>query len=288
MSQNTPYDALRLSAILDAATAAAYAGEEVIREGARRLGTLQWQSKGRSDFLTEVDTSSERVIRARLQHELAAQFGAVPVLGEESWTDDEIPAGLCFVVDPLDGTTNFLHGVPTYAVSIAAVHDGEPIVGVIRHAAIDETYSAVRGGGAWLNGERMHVSPNTDPARSLIATGIPFGGEENLDRYARQFVPVAAATAGLRRAGAAALDLAGVAAGRYEAFWELQLSPWDIAAGLLMIEEAGGVATDFTGRRAGIGSSPVIAGNPKMHEWLLEILQRTDAAHFHLASSGAP
>lgn len=270
-------DAMLLS-IRDATVAAAYAGEEIIRAGAARLGSLQWQTKGPADYLTDIDTSSESVIRERLQHALAPRFGHVPVLGEESWTGGAIPHGLCFVVDPLDGTTNFLHGVPAYAVSIAALYDGEPVVGVVRHAALDETYTAIRGAGAWLNGERMRVSSIVEPARSLIATGIPFGGEKDVARYARQFVPVAAATAGLRRAGAAALDLAGVAAGRYEAFWELQLSPWDIAAGILMIEEAGGVVTDLDGHRANIESSPLVAGSPAMHAWLIDVLRSTESS----------
>lgn len=124
----------------------------------------------------------------------------------------------------------------------------------------------------------MRVSSIVEPARSLIATGIPFGGEKDVARYARQFVPVAAATAGLRRAGAAALDLAGVAAGRYEAFWELQLSPWDIAAGILMIEEAGGVVTDLDGHRANIESSPLVAGSPAMHAWLIDVLRSTESS----------
>lgn len=276
MSRDVIGDAMLLT-IRDAALSAAQAGEEIIRAGASRLGSLQWQTKGPADYLTEIDTSSEAVIRERLQQALARHFGHVPVLGEESWSGGVVPQGLCFVVDPLDGTTNFLHGVPAYAVSIAALHDGEPVVGVIRHAALDETYTAIRGAGAWLNGELMHVSSIVEPARSLIATGFPFGGDENVARYARQFVPVAAATAGLRRAGAAALDLAGVAAGRYEAFWELRLSPWDIAAGILMIEEAGGVVTDLDGRRANIESSPLVAGSPAMHAWLIDVLRSTES-----------
>ncbi|MGI8508183.1 MAG: inositol monophosphatase family protein [Gemmatimonadaceae bacterium] len=273
----TVFDDKLLASIRDAALSAAHAGEEIIRAGAARLGSLQWQTKGPADYVTEIDTSSEAVIRERLQHALEPHFGHMPVLGEESWSGGMIPHGLCFVVDPLDGTTNFLHGVPAYAVSIAALHDGEPVVGVVRHAALDETYSAIRGAGAWLNGERMRVSSIVDPARSLIATGIPFGGRKDVARYARQLVPVAAATAGLRRAGAAALDLAGVAAGRYEAFWELQLSPWDIAAGILMIEEAGGVVTDLDGRRANIESSPLVAGSPAMHAWLIDVLQSSES-----------
>lgn len=276
MNGNATVRPALLSAILDASVAAARAGEEIIRAGAARLGSLQWQTKGPADYLTEVDTSSEAAIRDCIQTALHPRVGAVPVLGEESWTGGDIPDGLCFVVDPLDGTTNFLHGVPAYAVSIAALLDGEPAVGVVRHAALDETYTAVRGRGAWLNGKPMRVSQITEPARSLIATGFPFGGKRDVLRYSRQFVPVAAATAGLRRAGAAALDLAGVAAGRYEAFWELQLSPWDIAAGMLMIEEAGGVVTDMRGRRATVESSPLVAGSPTMHAWLIDTLRSSD------------
>lgn len=271
-------DSVMLASILDAALTAAGAGEKIIRDGAARLGSLQWQTKGPADYLTEIDTLSESAIRERLQQALAPRFGHVPVLGEESWSGGSIPRGLCFVVDPLDGTTNFLHGVPAYAVSIAALHNGEPIAGVVRHAALDETYTAIRGAGAWLNGERIRVSSIVEPARSLIATGFPFGGNADVARYARQFVPVAAATAGLRRAGAAALDLAGVAAGRYEAFWELRLSPWDIAAGILMIEEAGGVVTDLDGRRANIESSPLVAGSPTMHAWLMGVLRSTETS----------
>lgn len=279
VNENGPYEPGVLSAILRASVSAARAGAEIIRQGAARLGSLQWQTKGPSDYLTEIDTSSEAVIRTGLQDALSAPFPAVPVFGEESWTGEEIPRGLCFVVDPLDGTTNFLHGVPAYAVSIAALHDGEPIVGVILHAAADELYTAIRGSGAWLNGDPMRISPITEPSRSLIATGFPFGDSEDVQRYARQFVSVAAATAGLRRAGVAALDLAGVAAGRYEAFWELQLSPWDIAAGILMIREAGGIVTDLAGTRANVSTFPLVAGSPVMHAWLLDVLRSTDSRH---------
>lgn len=271
-------DAQQLTAILEASLSAARAGEQIIRAGAARLGSLEWQTKGPADFLTEIDTASEAAVRDVLHAELAHRFASMTVLGEESWTGDRIPAGLCFVVDPLDGTTNFLHAVPAYAVSIGALYDGEPVAGVIRHAAMDETYTVVRGRGAWLNGEEMRVSTITDPQRALIATGIPFGGSSFVATYAQQMVPVARATSGLRRAGAAALDLAGVAAGRFEAFWELELSPWDIAAGILMIEEAGGIVTNLDGSRAGVNSSPLVAGSPAMHRWLLDTLHSVGGA----------
>lgn len=276
-----PYSPATLTHFLGAMIGAAREAGAIIRDGAARVGTLVWESKGpseylASDFFTKIDTASEQRIRAELQTALYEDFPGVPVLGEESWTGDAIPDGLSFLADPLDGTTNFLHGVPVYAVSIAALHDGVPIAGVILNAATDELYTVVRGFGANWNGMSIGVSDITNPARALIGTGIPFNGNADLDRYVRQLARVAAATAGIRRAGAAAIDLAWLAAGRYDGFWELHLSPWDIAAGILMIAEAGGVVTDLDGNPATVMSSPIVAGNRTMHPWLLETLQRAD------------
>jgi myo-inositol-1(or 4)-monophosphatase len=259
---------------------AARAGERVIRRGAERLGSLVWESKGVADFLSEVDRDSEEAIRETLEHRLRGVLPGAPVLGEETWTGDAIPRGACFVVDPLDGTTNFLHGVPVYAVSIGALIDGQVAAGVVLDVARDELFAAARGRGATRDGTPIRVSTVTALERALIATGFPFGEDAQIARYARQFQPVAAVTAGIRRAGAAALDLAGVACGRYEAFWELDLAPWDVAAGILLIEEAGGIVTGIDGARATVETSPLVAGSPAMHAWLLDSLQRADARYF--------
>lgn len=264
--------------ILDSMVAAARAAESVIRDGAARSASLVWESKGMSDYLTEVDTTSERVIRDHLVEQLGPVFPELRVLGEESWKDEPVPGGLSFVVDPLDGTTNFLHGLPAYSVSIAALLDGDPLIGVVLDIPHDEMFTAVRGTGARLNGVPIHVSTIVEPARALIATGFPFGEDADTARYARQFMPVAERTAGIRRVGSAAIDLAWVAAGRFEAFWELSLSPWDIAAGILLVREAGGLVTGIDGERAGLHTSPLVAGNGEMHPWLLDILQRADAS----------
>jgi len=193
------------------------------------------------------------------------------IIGEEL-SPDIVTEGLVWVVDPLDGTTNFLHGYPSYAVSIAAAIDGVLEAAVVHHVPRNETYHATLNGGAWIGDRRLQVSRIHDPEYALIATGFPFRDLTGLDEYQRQFARVAAGTSGIRRPGAAALDLADVAAGRFDGFWEQHLSAWDIAAGCLLIREAGGVVTDSEGRDIGIEHSVIVAGNPAMHQWLLAIL----------------
>jgi myo-inositol-1(or 4)-monophosphatase len=226
-----------------------------------------WTLKGSRDFVTEVDRTAEHIIAdILLQDDSSGR-----IIGEELSPAVETD-GLVWVVDPLDGTTNFLHDYPCYAVSIAATVDGVLEAGVVFHVPRNEIYYAWRGGGAWLEDRRLQVSPISDPGFALIATGFPFRDVSRLEEYQRQFARVALATSGIRRAGAAALDLADVAAGRFEGFWEQRLSAWDIAAGILLIREAGGVITDFTGRDVGIEHTGVVAGNRTIHEWLLAVL----------------
>ncbi len=248
---------------------AAEAAAAVIREGAARRETLSWESKGPADYVSEIDRAAETEIRVRMLR----AFPQAQMLAEEGWGGESVARGLSFVVDPLDGTTNFLHGVMEYAVSIAALEDGVPVAGVVLNAARGDVYTATRGGGAFRDWERMRVSPLTEPAKALIATGFPFKAMASLDVYAEQFKAVAQRTAGIRRAGAAALDLANVASGRFEAFWELQLSPWDVGAGILLVREAGGVATDLDGEEAQVRHGSFVAGSPAMHAWLMQTLR---------------
>src|SRR4029079_16519811 len=186
---------------------------------------------------------------------------------------EPIGDGLVFVADPLDGTTNFLHGFPWYAVSIGAMDQGALVAGVILNAANGELFTATAGGGARLNGQPIHVSSIADPGRALIGTGFPFKDPQHIDEYLRMLPPMMRDIAGLRRPGSAALDLADVACGRFEAFFELSLSPWDIAAGVLIAREAGGIVTDRTGAPCQVARTSVVAGNPAMHSWLLEIVR---------------
>jgi myo-inositol-1(or 4)-monophosphatase len=257
----SPLDLLRL-----AGTAARRAAEYV-RAVRRPSDPRSWSLKGARDFVTEVDRTAEQIISDIL---LAAE-PAGRVVGEEL-NPEIVTEGLVWIVDPLDGTTNFLHDFPSYAVSIAAAVDGVLQAGVVFHVTRNEAYMASAGGGAWVGERRLRVSSIGDPAFALIGTGFPFKEGSDLEEYQRQFRRVAGAASGIRRPGSAAIDLADVAAGRFDGFWEQQLSAWDIAAGTLLIREAGGVITNFEGQAVGVEHTGVVAGNPAMHEWLISAL----------------
>jgi len=235
----------------------------------------QWTAKGKSDFVTEVDRESERMVAETLLE----AFPGSRVIGEELSPGSlhphtsNLPPGLTWIVDPLDGTTNFLHRFPFYAVSIAAVVDGVLEAACVLHVPPALEYTATRGGGARLNDASIACSAITDPALALIGTGFPFSRMEQLALYQRHFAAIAAATAGIRRPGSAALDLCDVAAGRFDGFWELRLAPWDMAAGVLLIREAGGLVTDLDGDPDVLRHGSVVAGNPAMHAWLLKTLR---------------
>jgi myo-inositol-1(or 4)-monophosphatase len=190
-----------------------------------------------------------------------------------------MPRGeLVWIVDPLDGTTNFLHGYPQYAVSIGCMVDGKLAAGVIHDVCRKRTYRAIRGGGAFEEDTRLSVSAVTEPRLALIGTGFPFKALNLLHVYLAQFSAVSGAASGIRRAGAAALDLADVAAGRLDGFWELQLAPWDIAAGTLLIREAGGIVTRLDGAAdvmSNEGNGSIVAGNAAMHRWLIDLLRKS-------------
>jgi myo-inositol-1(or 4)-monophosphatase len=257
--------------LLNLATLAADQAARYVRSAARPAGPDGWSLKGSRDFVTEVDRTAEEIIVDVLRTgSPGARF-----VGEEL-SPEIVNGGLVWIVDPLDGTTNFLHDYPSYAVSIAAAIDGVLEVGVVHHIPRGDVYLASRGGGAWMGDRRLRVSDIADPEFALIATGFPFRDLTRLNEYQRQFSRVAAGTSGIRRPGAAALDLADVAAGRFDGFWEQRLSAWDIAAGSLLIREAGGVLTDFGGRDVGVEHTAVVAGNPGIHAWLLAALQTED------------
>lgn len=272
--------------LLAMAVRAAAAGAAVIAEAAPRVRELDWHSKAApTDFVSEVDVAAERAILGLL----TAELPEAAVLAEESATSlppERLQRGLALVVDPLDGTTNFLHGFPAYAVSIAILRDGEPVAAVVHDVPRGEVFTATAGGGAFVgdsstaaNGsagrERLRVSTISQPERALIGTGFPFKDADDIGPYHRQMASVMAEVAGVRRPGAAALDLASVAAGRFDGFWEQMLSPWDFAAGMLLVREAGGIVTDLSGSHLkAFGRSSVLAGSAVMHRWLAEALAR--------------
>ena len=257
-------------ALLATCVAAAARGAEVLRAAADRRGALVWETKSQFDFVSAADRDSESAVA-----DVVTQRHPDAVLvAEEGSPEAESTRGLAFVADPLDGTTNFLHGIPWYAVSIAAMVDGALAAGAVINAATGELFTATAGGGARRAGQPIQVSANEDPSRALIATGFPFSREDEIARYLPMLPGVMRATAGIRRAGAAALDLADVACGRYEAFWELRLKPWDLAAGALLIREAGGVVTDLDGAPCPIAETSVVAGSSAMHAWLMSALHQ--------------
>ena len=251
---------------------AARGGAEVIRAATAQRERLVWETKGRSDFVSEVDKASEREIVGIIKRRLPEAI----VLGEELSPTAIASKGIVVIADPLDGTTNFLHGYPEYSVSIAIARNGVLCAGVVLNVPRGEEFTATRDRGAFLNGKRIRVSNLREPNRALIGTGFPFKNIEKLPVYLDQFSLVMRGTAGIRRAGSAALDLSNVACGRFDAFWELVLAPWDVAAGILMVREAGGVVTDLAGNQGELTAEAFVAGNPPMHAWLLQTVRRAN------------
>jgi myo-inositol-1(or 4)-monophosphatase len=244
--------------------AARRAGDLIVRS-LSRLDSLKIDSKGRNDFVTDIDRKAEADIiatirRSHPQHAFLAEEGGRTGESEFVW-----------IIDPLDGTTNFLHGFPTFAVSIALEHKGRLQHAVVYDPMRQEFFTASRGDGAQLEGKKIRVSTQRTLEGALIGTGFPFRTGAHVDEYLAMLKVIMASAAGVRRPGAASLDLAYVAAGRIDGFWEFGLSPWDTAAGTLLIQEAGGRVGTPAGLEYALGPN-VIAGNPKVYEALLEAL----------------
>ena len=218
--------------------------------------------------MTDADRAAEALILERLR----AEFPHSTITGEESGTHAGASSERWYV-DPLDGTTNFLHGIPHFAISIALARDGIIIAALIYNPATDELFTAERGKGAFMNDRRLRVAARRQLGDAVIACGLPHRGRGDLTQFRQEFAVVQSEVAGLRRFGAATLDLAWVAAGRFDAFWERDLSPWDMAAGLLLVREAGGYVTDLDGGEAMLDKGHIIAGNESMHRGLLQLVK---------------
>ena len=253
--------------MLNIAVKAARAAGNIIARHVGRIDTLSVRTKDRNDFVSEVDQMAEQEIirvirRAYPQH---------AVLAEESGAhgDDDY----VWVIDPLDGTTNFLYGFPQFAVSIALKYRDRLEQAVIFDPVKNELFTASRGSGAMLNNRRIRVTQRPGLEGALLGTGIPFRSHQDLDYYLNTMRALLPGTAGVRRAGSAALDLAYVAAGRLDGFWELDLHEWDMAAGVLLIQEAGGMVTEPDGGAGYLRSGNVVAGAPKVHKAMLDALR---------------
>jgi myo-inositol-1(or 4)-monophosphatase len=256
-------EALDLDALLGLAVAAARAGGDIVARSFDDPPVAR--SKAVGDWVSDVDTSSERAVREILTEAAPT----IPVFGEEEGGER---AAVGWLVDPLDGTTNFLHHFPVVGVSIGLVAEGTPVVGVVHAPMLGDTYTAVRGGGAHRNGERLAVSTRP-PAEAVCATGFPFRRAELLAGYLPPFEAALAAFEDLRRAGAASLDLAWVASGSFDGYFELALGPWDVAAGALLVAEAGGRVSDWNGDDdAWLDSGNIVVGNPAVHARILDIM----------------
>ncbi len=253
--------------MLNIAVKAARRAGSIINRASNNLDVLRVERKGQSDFVSEVDRAAEQAIvevllEAYPNHAILAEEGGATGDSEFQW-----------IIDPLDGTTNFLHGFPQYAISIALQHNGVLTQGVIFDPVHNDLFTATRGSGAFLNDRRIRVGKRIQLSDALIGTGFPYSDFTHLDSYLAMFKDLLQKTAGLRRPGAAALDLAYVACGRFDGFWELGLKPWDVAAGALLVQEAGGLVSDLGGNEGYLESGNLIAGSPKIFGQLLHALQ---------------
>ena len=250
-------------------TGAAQKAARALKRDFGEVEQLQVSHKGPSDFVSAADIRAEKTLRAELA-KARPRFGFLLEEGGEVKGEDGHHR---WIIDPIDGTTNFLHGIPHFAISVGLEMDGEIIAGLIYNPIVDEMYYAEKGKGAFLNDKRLRVSARANLADSLIATGIPFHGRPGHKPFLKQLERVMGEVAGVRRMGTASLDLAYVAAGRCDAFWETGLQPWDIAAGILLVREAGGFVTELDGGKNVLGSGNVLAANPKLHKKILGLLE---------------
>ena len=258
-----------LHPMLNIAVKAARAAGSIINRASLDLDLLKINVKSPNDFVTEVDHAAEQAVIETL---LTAYPGHA-ILAEESGRQHGAKhSEYLWIIDPLDGTTNFIHGFPVYAVSIALAHRGVMQQAVVYDPARNDLFYATKGRGAYLNDRRLRVSKRTRMNEALIGTGFPFRKGDNFKRYVKMFEEVMQQCAGLRRPGAAALDLCYVAAGWYDGFFETGLNPWDIAAGSLMITEAGGLIGNFTGEADYLHQREVVAGTPKIYGQLVQML----------------
>ena len=252
--------------MLNIAVKAARRAGNLIHRAADNLDHLTVTKKSHADYVSEVDRVAEQTIIETL-------LGAYPdhaILAEESGTQGD--SEFVWIIDPLDGTTNFLHGYPQYAVSIALQHKGVLTQAVVYDPAKNDLFTATRGRGAYLNDRRLRVSKRKELVDALIGTGFPYSSFEHVEAYMAIFRDLMQQTAGLRRPGAASLDLAYTAAGRYDGFFETGLKPWDMAAGCLLITEAGGMVGDLQGNDNFLSSGHVCAGAPRIYEQMLQVI----------------
>ncbi len=256
------------SALLNVMVQAATKAGRALKRDFGEVERLQVSVKGPGNFVSAADHRAEETLR----QELSKARPGYGFLGEEGGMTAGTDQSHTWLVDPLDGTTNFLHGIPQFCISIGLKREDTIVAGVIYNPATDELYTAERGKGAYLNDRRLRVAGRSRLADAVVACGLPHLGRGDLELFRREFSVVQAQVAGIRRFGAAALDLAFIAAGRFDGYWERDLSPWDLAAGILLVREAGGFVTTVEGKDDILTKGSVLAGNEAMHQGLLRLL----------------
>jgi len=259
----------RRTALINVMVNAAQKAGRGLRRAFGEIEKLQVSKKGPADYVSEADHRAEKTIFEELRH-ARPNFG---FLMEESGIVEGSDNSNRWIIDPLDGTLNFLHGLPHFAVSIGLERDREIFAGVIYEPITDQLFWAEKGKGAFLNENRLRVSSRRNMDESLFATGIPFAGREGHKPFLTQLENVMAVSAGVRRYGSAALDLAYVAAGRYEGFWEKGINAWDMAAGIIIVREAGGFVTDYDGKNNMLENGSIIASNDQLHRPLKKLIE---------------
>jgi len=250
-------------------SAARKAGRPLIRDFGE-IENLQISMKGPADFVTSADKRTEQI----LIDELSRARPGYGFLGEEGGAITGADKSHRYIIDPIDGTTNFMHGIPHFAISIGLERDGQLVAGVVFNPVTDDLFMAEKGHGAFHNNKRLRVAARKEMAPALFATGLPFMGKEGRARAVAEADAVLAVSAGIRRFGAASLDMAWVAAGRFDGFWEHGLKLWDTAAGQVLVREAGGVVSDFAGRTDGLSGEEVVVANEHLHPPLLRLLKQ--------------
>ena len=255
--------------MIETAVEAARIGGKILLDAFGTLDQEQIRLKGMGDYVTELDNRSEHAIVSHIRN----RFPDHSIIAEES-NQDKRESPYCWLIDPLDGTANYVQGIPIFAVSIALLKNDEVLLGVVFCPCQKELFQAEKGKGAFLNGRKINVSPQTNMKRAMLGTGFPWKYKQNIDPYISVFKDLFTRSAGIRRMGAAAVDLAYTACGRLDGFWEMKLSPWDIGVGVLLVQEAGGVVTDFNGGCRFMETGNVVAANPNIHRNLLEVIKR--------------
>lgn len=260
--------------LMNVMTAAAQKAARGLKRDFGEVALLQVSRKGPADFVSAADKKSEKI----LFEELSRARPGYGFLMEESGQVDGKDKTHVWHIDPLDGTTNFLHGIPQFAISVALERDGQLVAGLVYNPVTDEMFMAEKGQGAYLNNQRLRVAQRSDIREAVVCCGIPHIGRGDHRQFLNELSQVMAVTAGVRRSGAAALDLAYVAAGRFDAFWERKLSTWDMAAGAVLVREAGGYVADVNGNPGYMQTGDIVAGNEAMHRDLIALIKKAQGA----------